>query len=247
MRYGIIIALVLLFAGNAIAQRGAIEIAASAGPSINSNPSGNMVYKGDKISMNYTAAIQGLYNVHRSISVGLEFRVTELSRKSSLSDSAHLVSFNSYIGGDNKRYIYAKKLMATSVVGNARLNLSRAYLYGGVALGYGFTAYNASKRRPNESYRAPDGGSGFCFGFQAGYTYGLTHAIALNIEGSLRNYSLRYTVVAPGTWPSTDLHYNITAYAISIGLKIAIMPKYKQQNYIPAFRGKGRSAQPRRP
>ena len=247
MRYSIVFIAVLIFTNAAIAQKGAIEIVGMGGPSINSNPTSNMVYKGDQISMNYTAALQGLYNVHRSISVGIEFRNTELSRRSSTSDSMHTTAVNLKVGGDDKRYIYAKKLMAISLVGNGRLNLARAYLYGGVSLGYGFTGYNASKRRPNETYRAPSGGNGFSFGIQAGYTYGLTSILAFNIEGSLRNYTLGYGNTAPGVFPVENLKYNITAYSVTVGLKIAITPKYKQQNYIPAFRGKGRSAQPRTP
>lgn len=244
MRNSITILMVLLFSISANAQRGAIEILALGGPSINSNPSSNMAYKGENMTLNYTAALQGLYNVHRSISVGVEFRTTELSR---ISDSVYFTYLKTNIGGDGKRFTYSKMLLSASVVANGKLNLVRGYFYGGVALGYGMSTHDSKKLSKNESYRAPNGGNGFSFGTHIGYTYGINPYLGLNIEGSLRNYTLSYDAGAPEVFPYTNLKYNITAYSITVGLKVRIMPDYGNQNYIPAFRGKGRSMQPRRP
>ena len=75
------------------AQLGAVEIAAGAGISVNSNPGSNMYYKGDKLSFNYSGLLSGVYNVHRSMSVGIELRALELSRR-------HDGVYTTYLGSE---------------------------------------------------------------------------------------------------------------------------------------------------
>ena len=222
---------------NAGAQRRAIELCPGAGVSINSNPGSNMYYKGDGLSFNYSALFSGVYNVHRSMSAGLEFRVAELSRK-------HDGIYNTYTGaviGGGKKFVYAKAAMSVCAIFNGKLNTYRGYVYGGAAGGYGFSNHNSAKLGNNEAYRTPAGGSGPVLGVQIGYTHGLTSILGLNVEGALRNYTLNYDAGAPEVIPYTDLRYNITAYTVTLGLKVRIMPKYKPENAIPAQRGKGRS------
>lgn len=235
----------ILISATANAQRGAIEIGLGAGVSTNDNPSSNMAYTGNKGTLNYSGLLNGMYNVHRSISVGLEFRALELSRVSE--DSVYNTYLKTQIGGDDKRFVYSKMMVSACAVGNGKLNIMRGYLYGGLAAGYGFSRHDSKTRGNNESYRAPDGGSGFVWGLQGGFTYGLSPAVGLNLEAALRNYSLNYDAGAPEIFPYTDLKYNITAYTITAGIKVRIMPKYKAQNDIPAFRGKGRSLSIPRP
>lgn len=226
-----------LSADTANAQLGAVEIAAGAGVSVNSNPGSNMYYKGDKLSFNYSGLLSGMYNVHRSMSVGIELRALELSRRH---DGVYTTYLGTDIGG-GKRFVYAKAALSACLLFNGKYNTYRGYWYGGAAAGYALSNHNSATLKPNESYRTPAGGHGIVLGVQAGYTHGINSVLGLNVEGALRNYTLGYDAGAPDIRPYTNLKYNVTAYTITVGLKIRIMPKYKAQNAIPAQRGKGRS------
>lgn len=247
---GIVLLFALMAGGGAYAQRGAIEITGAGGVSINSAPSGNMPYKGNKIALNYSALLNGTFNIHRSMSAGIEVRSLELSNKSSV---VYLIpSTNIYapvtVGGENKRFVFAKNVMSVCGVFNGKLNTYKGYYYGGIAAGYGFAMQNASNwKSEKEAFRTPDKANGFVWGIQAGYTQGITSALGINIEGALRNYSLNYknaTGFFTGGYFPGNMHCNITAYTITVGLKVRIMPKYRPQNAIPAMRGKGRSIKP---
>lgn len=241
------VALVVLVQVNSSAQRGAIELAAGAGVSVNSTPTDNMPYKGDIVVPNYSTVLSGLYNFHRSMAVGLEVRSLGLSRKSETAIlSAILPAPYDMVGGDDKRITYSKNAMSFCGVFNAKLNTYRGYFYGGPAIGYAFSVQDHGRMNNNtETYRTPDGGKGFVWGVQAGYTHGISAVLGINVEAALRNYSLSYPDNAYRLdgfmQPVPDLSYNITAYTITAGLKIRILPKYKAQNAIPAMRGKGRS------
>lgn len=240
IKYGLCLLLSFL-TYTATAQRGAFELAIGGGLSTNSNPGENMVYKGNRITWtNYSALLNGQYNFHRSMSVGIEVRSLELSRKS---DGVYPVSYlKQSIGGDDRKFVYAKYMLSAAAIFNGRYNTYRGYFYGGGAAGYAASRHDSkSLNAQTESYRAPNGGDGFVLGVQGGYTHGITSVIGLNIEAALRNYTLYYDALAPETRPYEDLHYNITAYTVTIGLKIRIVPKYAPQNDIPAQRGKGRS------
>lgn len=227
----------LLSVQSAYAQLGAVEITAGAGVSVNSNPGRNMFYKGEKITFNYSTLLSGMFNIHRSMSAGIELRALQLSRNH---DGVYTTYMGNTIGG-GKKFMYSKAAISACAVFNGKYNTYRGYLYGGGAAGFAFSNHDSRKLKPNESYRAPAGGSGLVLGVQAGYTHGLNAVLGLNIEGALRNYTLGYDAGAPEVQPYTNLKYNITAYTLTIGLKIRIMPKYKAQNAIPAQRGKGRS------
>lgn len=224
------------------AQRGAIELCPGAGVSVNSNPGSNMYYKGDKITFNYSALLSGMFNFHRSMSAGIELRALQLTR-------SHDGVYTTYMGniiGAGKKFVYAKAALSACAVFNGKYNTYKGYVYGGGAAGYGFSNHDSRSLKSNESYRTPAGGSGLVLGVQAGYTAGLSSVLGLNIEGALRNYTLAYDAGAPEIRPYTNLKYNITAYTLTVGLKVRIMPKYKAQNAIPAQRGKGRSRPSRR-
>lgn len=225
---------------SAFAQRGAIEIGIAGGVAACSNPGSNMAYKGNRtVFTNYSGLFNASYNIHRSMAVGLEVRGMELSRKS---DAVYTTFPNTIIGGDDRKFVYAKSLISAGAVFNGRYSTYRGYFYGGGALGYAMSRHDSQNlNTKRESYRAPDGGNGLMLGVQAGYTHGLSSVIGLNIEGALRNYSLSYEALAPEIKPSANLKYNITAYTVTVGFKFRIMPKYRAQNDIPAMRGKGRS------
>lgn len=245
--YRLLVVALLLCASVAHAQRGAFELTAGVGASINSAPSDNMPYKGNKIAPNYSALFNATYNIHRSMSAGVEVRSLQLSDKS---DNLYLAGLpNTLVGGDGKRFVYAKNALSVCGVFNGKLNTYRGYYYGGAALGYGFTMHDAAQvKREKESFRTPGNGSGFVWGVQAGYTHGLTAVLGLNIEGALRNYSLNHSSAStfqPEIVFPANLQYNITAYTLTVGLKVRIVPKGKVQNDIPGMRGKGRSRTPR--
>lgn len=229
--------IVLLSAPSAIGQLGAVEITAGAGLSVNSNPGSNMFYKGDNMTLNYSTVLSGMFNIHRSMSVGIETRALQLSRNH---DGFYTTYMGNVIGG-GKKFMYSKAALSACFLFNGKYNTYRGYLYGGAAAGYAISNHNSGTLKPNESYRTPAGGSGLVMGVQAGYTHGISSVLGLNFEGALRNYSLSYDAGAPEIRPYTNLRYNITAYTLTVGLKVRIMPKYKAQNAIPAQRGKGRS------
>lgn len=236
----ILLTFTLLYSATSLyAQRGAIEIGIGAGVSSNSDASGNMAYKGNVPTLNYSTLFNVLYNVHPNVSVGIEGRMSELSRKS---DSVYNTYLNATIGGDGRKFVYSKNMMSVCAIGNGKYPIKRGYLYGGLAFGYGFSIHSsANMKTGNESYRAPDGGSGLVYGLQAGYTYGLNQIIGLNVEAALRRYTLSYSSTAPEVLPPANLEYNISAYTLTVGLKFRIIPKGKTQNDIPSFKGKGRS------
>lgn len=222
------------------AQRGAIEIGVGAGLSINSSPSSNMVYKGNRtVWTNYSGVLSTVYNFHRSMAIGVEARGMELSRRS---DGVYPTYLRTTIGGDNRKFVYSKALLSVGATFNGRYSTYKGYFYGGGAAGFAASRHDSKDiKTDKESYRAPNGGNGLMLGVQAGYTHGLTSVIGLNVEGALRNYTLSYDATAPEVRPYTNLRYNITAYTITVGFKFRIMPKYRAQNNIPAMRGKGRS------
>lgn len=242
---GILAACSVLFTVPTMAQKGAIMVAATGGVSINSNPTDNMVYKGDQVTLNHAATLSGVYNFHRSMDFGIEVRTAQLSR---ISDSSYYTYLKTTIGGDGKRFVYAKNAISVNAIFNGKLNMNRGYLYVGPAVGYAITRHNSSVLNTGtETYRAPDGGRGVVLGAQAGFVYGLGKIVGINIEAALRHHMLSYDAGAPDVVPYTDLKYNITSYGITTGLKFRILPKERVQNAIPAMRGKGRSKANRPP
>ncbi|MCB0698246.1 MAG: hypothetical protein H6551_06320 [Chitinophagales bacterium] len=221
------------------AQRGATEIGIGAGVNMNGNPGANMAYTGNKGTVNYSVLLNGLYNVHPNVMVGIEIRMLELSRKS---DSVYNTYLKTQIGGDGRKFVYAKRLIEACVVGNAKAALYRGYVYGGVAVGYAIINHDSrTLSAVKESYRGPDGGKGMAYGVQVGGTYGVNSFMGINAELALRRFNLNYDAGAPEVRPYTNLHYGITSYSFTVGVKFRILPAYQAQNDIPSLRGKGRS------
>lgn len=239
MKKGALVLLLSLVVSTSFAQPGIIELGAGGGVSINSNPSDNMVYKGNRMPANYALYVNGQYNIGYNFLLGLEFRTCELARRS---DDTFMGPDKYIIGGDDRKFVYAKSMLSATIVANGKLNVARGYFYGGAAVGFGVARSVSDRLNYNsESYRAADGGLGPVLGAQIGYVHGLTPRLGLNAEIALRHYRLSYTADAPLTFPYTDLKYNITAYQFTIGVKYRIFPKYKAQNNIPRQRGQGRS------
>ena len=228
-----------LFTTGVYAQKGAIEVGLGGGVSINSNPGSNMMYKGNRMTLNYSSGLNVIYNFHRSVALGFDVRMMELSR---ISDQAYPTHLKTTVGGDDKRFVYSKSLISACALVNGRYTTPRGYVYGGGALGYGLSRHDSKNlNAKTETYRAPDGGQGIVWGLQAGYTHGVNSVLGLYAEAALRNYTLSYDAIAPEVRPYVLLNYNITAYTLTVGVKARIMPKYRAQNDIPPMRGKGRS------
>ena len=57
------------------------------------------------------------------------------------------------------------------------------------------------------------------WGLQIGYVQGITKHLAITVEGALRRYNLKYDTNASSSDPMQDLHYNVAAYALTVGLR----------------------------
>lgn len=222
----------LLFSCSNFSSAQAIELCAGGGMAINSNPSTNLKYKGKQLTYNYVGFVNAQYDVNTFLLVGIDLRITELSRKT---DSAYIPA------STNEKLVYAKSLFSATAVANFKLNVRRSYWYLGPAVGYGMVLHNAANIAWNEQYRAPNNGSGLVLGAQLGVTRGLSEYVGVNFEAAYRRYSLRYNTSAPDVVPTESLAYNINALSVTIGIKVRIIPKHRAYNQIPGQTGKGRS------
>lgn len=213
-----------------------LELGFHGGISTNGNPTDNMVYKGDIYTLNYAGAVNLMVNFNEYFQLGLEARVMELSRKS---DSVYLSPYKLPIGGDGKKFVYAKFMTSGMLLANGKYPLSKqAKIYGGLAIGYGFGRHNSDKIYANENYRTPDGGYGIAYGAQLGYTHDVGERVALNIEAAYRYFKLDYGgPSAPVIRPEEPLVYSIAAYNFTVGLKFRLGSRYRKFLRIPAFGG----------
>ena len=191
------------------------ELGLGGGISLNTKPSDNMPYKGDKMAINYAGALSVLYNFNDRLQAGIEFHLSELSSKSS---QTYTTFFGSKIGGDDKRFVYAKNAYAICAVTNGKMYAGNGYAYGGVALGYVAARHDSRELSSNESYRAPNGGDGLALGLQLGYVVGISKRFALSAEAAMRYYSLKYDAVVP-TGTGEKLKYNIISFPITVGVR----------------------------
>jgi len=214
-----------------------VELKLGGGASVNSDPTSNMAYKGEKISFNYAAELAFLYNFAEDWQVGLQGTVLQLSR---ISDKIYNGPNGTSIGGSNKQYIYASPDATIYLVGNRKMNIGNGYCYAGLAAGYGIARNDSKTLSDNVAYKAPDGGNGFAVGAQLGYVLGLSSRFGAYIEGAFRYMDLKYDAEAPEVHPHTNLHYQIMAYPVTVGIRYRFI-NTRVQNDIPAFRGRGRS------
>ena len=197
-----------------------IEIGLAGGISTNSAPSDNIYYKSDKAAINYGGTLTVLYNFMDHMQYGIEAHVLELS---GTSDKVYTGLNGLPIGGDDKKFVYAKNDAAVCGVFNGRLDVGRGYVYAGAALGYNISRQSSTTLASNESYRTPDGGHGFVFGAQLGYVYGVSHKLGFFAEAAYRYIDLKYDAEAPAIAPKTDLHYHLTAMPVMIGIRYRIL------------------------
>lgn len=214
----------------------ALELGFNGGVSINSNPTDNMVYKGETYTYNYVGMIDLMVNFNEYFQLGIEARVSELSRKS---DSVYLSPYKLPIGGDDKKFVYAKFMTSAMLKANGQYPFGdRGKLYAGVAIGYGAGRHNSDKLYPSESYRTPDGGKGIAYGAQLGYDMSLSDRVIFSIEAAMRSYALDYGgPYAPVIRPVEPLKYSITAYNLTIGIGFKLGSRDRKYLRIPAFGG----------
>lgn len=199
------------------------------GFSINGAPSGNMAYKGDQSIMNYSTNLQLLYTTKNNWMIGLEGHMHELSSKSSKKYLGYIngTYLLDSIGGDDKKMVYAKYTVNVCAVVNKRFDFNEgaSYFYVGGAIGYGSARNNAHKYNSNESYKAPDGGRGLCYGAQLGYAAKVSSNIGIYLEAAFRYYNFDYKDAgAPLVWtPPATLKYGIMAFPITFGIKYSFM------------------------
>jgi hypothetical protein len=207
----------LLQAFNSNAQ--SLELGLGGGFSINGAPSGgNMVYTTDESVVNYSGTMKLLYMNRSGWQFGLDGHVVELSGKS----SKQYVSFYSQdsVGGDGKKFVYAKYAVSVAAVVNKMLPVGKDKFYVGLAIGYAGTRNNTQERRSNESYKAPDGGKGMVLGGQLGYIATLSEKIALNVDVAIRHYNLKYDeATAPLVVPTESLNYKILSVPVTFGIR----------------------------
>lgn len=191
------------------------ELGAGGGISINGKPTNNLYFKGDKLTVNYASYLSLLKNMKDDVQMGIDIHVLELSRKSSV-----MYDFEGRnIGGDNKRFVYAKYAFSIDAVLNKKYYIGKNYVYGGIAAGLSIARNNAHNLPDNVSYGAPDGGYGLSVGAQLGYVYNIDNRWALNAEVDARYYDFDYKAIAPIVRPFTNIHYRIVAYPLTIGVR----------------------------
>ncbi len=205
------------------------EFGLHVGFSSNSSPDGNMVYKGNVATYNYNASAAAYYNFYKVVQLGVEVRSVELSSKSD--DTVYLSPWKLPIGKDDKKIVYAKAAVSTCALFNLRYAWKGNNIYLGGAGGYGFARNNSHKMQSGENYKAPDGGRGFCYGFQAGATIGINNNWAFNLEGQYRAYNFDYVdAEAPAIRPVEVLNYKITNYGFTVGLRYRIVSARSQED-----------------
>lgn len=200
-----------------------LELGFTGGISTNTKPSDNMLYKAAKPTLNYAVVGSVMYNINRHFQVGIQYGASELSARA----ADKYFYAGQFIGGDNKRFVYGKLTSALCVISNAKLNLGKGYLYGGVAVGYGATRHNSKTLSSNEAFRAPNGGDGWVAGGQVGYVLGFTSRLAFNAEIAARYFKLYYDAKAT---TGEQLRYSITSFPVTVGFRYRLFDEYYRES-----------------
>lgn len=196
------------------------EFGIGGGFSINTAPSGgNQPYVTDQSVVNYSGTMKLLFTGKKGWQFGFDGHVMELSGKSSKVYPSFYDGSDS-LGGDGKKFVYAKYAIAACLAGNKVFTNGTNAFYLGLAAGYAGTRNNTTTFKANESYKAPDGGQGYVLGGQIGYVAGLGEKLGLNVEVAVRNFSFTYEDgTAPLATTPEKLKYNILAFPVTIGIR----------------------------
>lgn len=194
-----------------------LELGLGIGASINTTPSGNLVFKGDKSTIKPAANLQALYNISERFQTGIELSVTGLSGKGKFT---YIDSSGQELGTDVRRFIYAKTYASALAVFNVKFGDPYRYAYAGVALGYGVGRHDSKELKPNEAFRTPDGGKGLAAGVQAGVVQSLGRHISVFGSLALRYHQMNYDTPI-GTCAITEkLSYTVMSVPVLVGIRI---------------------------
>lgn len=212
---------VMLLAYNVDAQK--LSLSAGIGGAINGSPNGNLIYKSDQSLLNYALTAKLAYTTVTNWQYGIVSHMHELSGKTTKRyegfHNRHLRIDS--VGGDGKKLVYAKQAVSACAFFNRSFNLNKkTSIYLGIAAGWVYARNNSLYYDENESYNAPDGGNGLCYGGQVGINSYLAENVAIFLDIAVRNYDLEYEdwVEAPAVRPYETLHYSIFAVPITVGL-----------------------------
>lgn len=210
---------ILLLTYNAQAQK--LSLAAGVGGCVNGSPTDNMAYKIDQSLLNYAVQARLTYTTQTNWQYGIDGHMHELSGKSSKKYKGfpnRWLRIDS-VGGDGKKLVYAKNTVAACLFLNKNFEFNKkTSMYLGVAAGWGFARNNSLYYQDNESYKAADGGNGFCYGGQLGINSYLNEYASFFMNVAFRYYTFNYDAGAPTIRPYADLSYSIWAMPITIGL-----------------------------
>jgi hypothetical protein len=211
MKVFILSMLALIGAGSISAQTyqelSRFEIGINGGLSRISIPQGSL-YQGTSTYWKPYAAFKALYTVREYFQVGLDVNA---SRWESTDDNVPLTGLqNNPLGYDTVRYVFARPAISFIFQANALIPLFRNYRYHNVAnihLGIGggpvvtvndgatgIKRYGSTTQDSSYSYMNYYGfqpGSGWAFGFQAGYTHYIKDHVGFGIEYAPRYYHIR--------------------------------------------------------
>jgi hypothetical protein len=196
------------------------ELSLTGGISLNGQPSANMYYVGNKSALNYAASFTYLRNIDLNDhwQIGGDLYVHSLASKSSKTYNY----LGDEIGGDNKRFEYAKAVLTPDFITNYKFHLDDdEYIYAGAALGLVYTINDHTSTNPRYTYKGPNGGIGASTGVQAGIVYGISPRLALNGELAMRYYYITYDAPAPYR-NGEELHYGIVTVPITVGIRYRI-------------------------
>jgi hypothetical protein len=214
----VLLAALLLGCFSAQAQR--VELGIGGGFSTNTAPQGNILYKSDQSLLNYAGTLKLVYTSATHWQIGGDAHIFELSGKSSKVYTGYKTP-QPTVGGDNKKIIYAKYASTYCFTFNRAFFFTegKGYFYAGVAVGYSSGRNNPVDYTANESYNAPDGGQGIALGGQLGIVKDISETVAFNLDVAVRYMDLEYAADAPYVLPAEDLHYNLVAVPVTIGIR----------------------------
>jgi hypothetical protein len=204
------------------------ELGLAGGIGLHSAPGGDIHYKADQggssplICLTYVSNRNRYSESKLTWQIGFDaFAVMSVKNKSNDTFSY----FAQTIGNDGKDFRYANYLLSFSPLVNLKYKLSDVtYVYGGLSAGAAGTR-NVSNVKPQDfvgtdvTYKAPDGGIGFCGAIQAGIVQRITQRIAVNAQVGFRYYSLTYKANDINYPGGNVFSYNTTMIPVIVGIR----------------------------
>jgi hypothetical protein len=219
---------VAVFLTPAIGYSQVAELGVSGGLSLHTGAFGNIYYKAAKMGSSPTASLTFLVNTNRMSESRLTnqvgFNVYYTFKLQNETGKTYIYFYES-IGNDGKPFRYANYVLSFSPMVNWKYRLSDvSYVYGGVSAGIAGSR-NVSNHKGMDfigtdvTYKAPDGGLGYCAGIQGGWTQRLTQRIALNADIAVRYYNLSFAVNDKNYPGGTKFSYGTVVIPVTVGIR----------------------------